>query len=543
MYQEDVFLSHDHGGNPLKGKRWPVFHYAIFAPLVVCGRPHLRDELLGQRRRGDLHPSARRETPPRGHGFLPPRGEEGRQNPCDSTIRDPTTGSPGPIATATGGCRWTKSTFTETPQALETTGRIFEGRLDGQLNVHMKRPLARRPLVPAGRQHAARERNPAQRGAGLRLEPVAGRGPLAGAEPAGRRRLEDRSRATFAQCPWKPPTPSIRWWSPSNDQKLKLPGIDGDGWWASRNWRTKLVRFDKQTGRPLWAVGRRAPGRAEPGEMYYPASLSGTDGDFLFVLDTMGMVWVWHKDGLYRRPPVSRYGPGTDGRSIDLLARSKAPRSSRSAYGQGYIRWSSPRARRFTKSSCPRWQRLAGEPVTVTVPQAAQARPWDPDGVAPTQRPTCERLFRRAAAQDRGRIGGPVVAIARRSAPAGNARAAGRSAARFGAGHVRRKESLSGLCHPRCGGTGEQRQRTALLPVRERGLCGFLRGARLGQAAARRRSRRRLAGCPGPRSRARKASKTSSRVSGSGRAAEITRRPSPRRRRASISIRSGRCRD
>ena len=33
--------------------------------------------------------------------------------------------------------------------------------------------------------------------------------------------------------------------------------------------------------------------------MYYPASLSGIAGDFLFVLNTMGMVWVWHKDGLY----------------------------------------------------------------------------------------------------------------------------------------------------------------------------------------------------------------------------------------------------
>ena len=30
-------LSHDHGGNPLKGKRWPVFHYSHFAPLVAFG--------------------------------------------------------------------------------------------------------------------------------------------------------------------------------------------------------------------------------------------------------------------------------------------------------------------------------------------------------------------------------------------------------------------------------------------------------------------------------------------------------------------------
>jgi len=41
----------------------------------------------------------------------------------------------------------------------------------------------------------------------------------------------------------------------------------------------------------------------------------------------------------------------------------------------------------------PKVRRLAGEPVTVSGEQAAQARPWDPDGVAPTQRPTCNVYF------------------------------------------------------------------------------------------------------------------------------------------------------
>ena len=31
--------------------------------------------------------------------------------------------------------------FTENPRAMEPSGRVFEGWLDGQLNVHMKRPL------------------------------------------------------------------------------------------------------------------------------------------------------------------------------------------------------------------------------------------------------------------------------------------------------------------------------------------------------------------------------------------------------------------
>ena len=41
----------------------------------------------------------------------------------------------------------------------------------------------------------------------------------------------------------------------------------------------------------------------------------------------------------------------------------------------------------------PKVERLTGEPVTVTGPQAAQARPWDPDGVAPGRRPTCKVYF------------------------------------------------------------------------------------------------------------------------------------------------------
>ena len=38
---------------------------------------------------------------------------------------------------------------------------------------------------------------------------------------------------------------------------LHLPGIDGDGWWASRNWRNSPMQFDA-TGKPAWLkLGRR----------------------------------------------------------------------------------------------------------------------------------------------------------------------------------------------------------------------------------------------------------------------------------------------
>jgi len=47
---------------------------------------------------------------------------------------------------------------------------------------------------------------------------------------------------------------------------LRVPGIDGDGWWASRNWRKKLAAWNADSTLK-WAVGRRAPARAKPGVM------------------------------------------------------------------------------------------------------------------------------------------------------------------------------------------------------------------------------------------------------------------------------------
>ena len=97
---------------------------------------------------------------------------------------------------------------------------------------------------------------------------------------------------------------------PSPAKKLDLPGIDGATWWASRNWRDKLCKFDSKTGELIWAVGRRAPGRAEPGQMYHPTGVSGKAGDEIFVADTLGPLWVWHTDGLFIGHLFTDHQPG-----------------------------------------------------------------------------------------------------------------------------------------------------------------------------------------------------------------------------------------
>src|SRR5262249_3151533 len=87
---------------------------------------------------------------------------------------------------------------------------------------------------------------------------------------------------------------------PQSVVPLDLPGFDGPGWWASRNWRQTVLAFDAVTGKPLWRkLGRRAPNLAQPGEMYYPIMTAGEVDGFVYVPDTVDQMWVWTKDGLF----------------------------------------------------------------------------------------------------------------------------------------------------------------------------------------------------------------------------------------------------
>nr|MBA3686511.1 hypothetical protein [Planctomycetota bacterium] len=173
---------------------------------------------------------------------------------------------------------------------------------------------------------------------------------------------------------------------PACDRHLKLPGIDGDGWWAGRNWRKKIARFDPATGRCLWAVGRRAPAVAEPGQMYCPISLAGVAGDAVFAADAMGVVWAWDTRGLY----LGRLYHGPDDKKLDSEALNIELQSANVFVhpkdGKIYAA-----ANDFGVSVhevvLPKRVALTAPSITLNAAQAARAKPWDPDGVAPTEKP------------------------------------------------------------------------------------------------------------------------------------------------------------
>ena len=171
---------------------------------------------------------------------------------------------------------------------------------------------------------------------------------------------------------------------PAAGGKIKLGGVDGDGWWASRNWRLTPMLYDEHA-QPRWLkLGRRAPGRAKPGEMYYPRAFAGRAGGCVFVPDTMGQIWVWTDAGLYVGKlyvePWEK-GPDADRIRVELVG----------AYvyeiGGKVYACAGDHGVAVHEVALPPMRPLDGGTLTVTPELAATAAPWDPDGPPPGRRP------------------------------------------------------------------------------------------------------------------------------------------------------------
>ena len=175
---------------------------------------------------------------------------------------------------------------------------------------------------------------------------------------------------------------------PGAKTKPRLTGIDGDGWWASRNWRITPEKFDLKTGRPAWLkLGRRTPGHAKPGEMYYPGwGLAGTSHGVDFYADTLSQVWAWTDDGLYLGPVyddnAGRAAYTENAIHVELIG------SFIYDIGDKTYILTGDHGVMVHEITFPTLTPLDGGTLTLTPEMAKQAKPWDPDGPAPGKRPS-----------------------------------------------------------------------------------------------------------------------------------------------------------
>ena len=174
---------------------------------------------------------------------------------------------------------------------------------------------------------------------------------------------------------------------PGPKVKQRLTGIDGDSWWASRNWRISPEKFDLKTGEPAWLkLGRRTPGHAKPGEMYYPGwGVAGPSHGVVFVPDTLSQVWAWTDDGLYLghlyndNVGHATYDPNSV--FVELIGTFVYD-----VDGKTYI-LTGDHGVSVHEVKFPTMTPIDAGTVKLTAEQVAQAKPWDPDGPATGQTP------------------------------------------------------------------------------------------------------------------------------------------------------------
>ena len=175
---------------------------------------------------------------------------------------------------------------------------------------------------------------------------------------------------------------------PSPKVKQHLTGVDGDGWWASRNWRITPAKFDLKTGEPAWLkLGRRTPTKAKPGEMYYPGwGIAGSSHGVDFYADTFSQVWAWTNEGLYLGP-VYNDNVGTSIYDANSLFVELIGSYVYDIDGKTYI-LTGDHGVSVHEMTLPKLTPVEGGSITLTAGQSANAQPWDPDGPTPGKRPS-----------------------------------------------------------------------------------------------------------------------------------------------------------
>lgn len=384
-------LGYDHGGNPLRdaeGKRlpsWPVFGYGDEGGLRSWKGRHYM--LSGE---GLIFTYGPDQAPKPVAMAFSHRCEKQGGKIQTFYDRGPNTWFTWADANGDGRVQLSEADVVENPAALADILRLWSIQWAGtglDLLVHgLRRPLgpagelARTGLLPL--QELRADGTPVYDWRKFRLlDPPLAYPSLEGG--ASEKPIESVWSTEFL-------ADESSWYTvldPHSRKELRLPGIDGEGWWASRNWRKKVVRFVKATGRCVWAVGRRAPGVARPGQMYNPTSVAGVADGAVFVSDAMAVLWVWDVEGLY----LGRLYNGPDDRRLDSnqvnieLMRANVFRHPKD--GRIYAATNDTGVV-VHEVTLPKRTALSGGSVEVSEAVASKARAWDPDGLPPGARPS-----------------------------------------------------------------------------------------------------------------------------------------------------------
>lgn len=145
------------------------------------------------------------------------------------------------------------------------------------------------------------------------------------------------------------------------------------------------MKFDAATGKPAWLkLGRRAPGKARPGQMYFPNGICATIDGFVFVSDFIAQMHVWTDTGLY----VGKvYHDPNDGiHDADSIFIELVGAYAYKIDGKVYT-CAGDHGVSMHEIALPKLQKVDAGAITVTPEMAAAARPWDPDGPPPGKRP------------------------------------------------------------------------------------------------------------------------------------------------------------
>lgn len=386
----DVYLGYEHGGNPLIKPRggkspWPVFHYSGRDFISHAGKNYFINE--GGNDDGAIYQYSADHKPKPvalvGYHHVMKR-EDGKYE--GSYDQGPNQWMTWADRNGDGKMSADEITHVKDVPALDGVIRVAAGQLDTDLNVHLQMltkdsktrydyVLPPKEILPDG--VPVYDWSMVKKSAASQPSFDGGDG-------------TKEVRYLGMPIPLQADDGLYALVRPEPKTKLDLPGIDGAGWWASRNWRNKLVKFDRKTGEVLWAVGRRAPGVAEPGQMYHPVALSGKGGDALFVPDTLGPVWLWHTDGLFLGHLFKDQPSGETDIPIDQEQYGEIQSTFVFTHPQtGKIYHIGAGCEtRIHEVTLPAIQRLASTSVTLSPEQAKSAQAWDPDGVAPTEKPT-----------------------------------------------------------------------------------------------------------------------------------------------------------